>query len=99
MRVHFVDARGRFHTRPFVYSLRLHEGTFDQYEEDTSRPLPLKFLAPLTRNFSGRGRLVSSSYWSKVPSCSLREYTKGRVWKRPRASTKWTRMGDRKSVG
>src|SRR5438034_691285 len=44
MRVHFVDARGRFHTRPFVYSLRLHEGTFDQYEEDTSRPLPLKFL-------------------------------------------------------
>jgi peptide/nickel transport system permease protein len=44
MRLHFVDAQGRFHTRPFVYSLRAHEGTFDQYEEDTSRPLPLKFL-------------------------------------------------------
>jgi peptide/nickel transport system permease protein len=44
MRLHFVDAQGRFHARPFVYSLKLHEGTFDQYEEDTTRPLPLKFF-------------------------------------------------------
>ena len=44
MRIHFVDARGHFHARPFVYSLGLREGAFDQYEEDTARLLPLKFF-------------------------------------------------------
>jgi peptide/nickel transport system permease protein len=44
VRIHFVDARGHFHARPFAYSLRLREGSFDQYEEDTAHPLPLKFF-------------------------------------------------------
>lgn len=44
MQLHFVDALGRFHARPFAYSLRLREGSFGQYEEDTARPLPLKCL-------------------------------------------------------
>lgn len=44
MRIHFVDAQGHFHARPFAYSLKLREGAFDQYEENTSRSLPLRFF-------------------------------------------------------
>lgn len=45
MRVHTVDARGHLHLRPFVYELQLRPGAFDQYVEDASQPLPLKFFA------------------------------------------------------
>jgi peptide/nickel transport system permease protein len=44
MRLHLVDAQGNFHFRPFVYSLKLQGGTFDQYEEDTAQANPLKFF-------------------------------------------------------
>ena len=66
MRTHFLDAQGHFHARPFVYSLRLREGTFDQYEEDVAHPIPLRFfvqgaryrllgLAPLRLHLFGAG--------------------------------------------
>jgi peptide/nickel transport system permease protein len=44
IRLHFLDSSGHFHARPFVYSPRLREGSFDQYEEDTTEPHPLKFF-------------------------------------------------------
>jgi len=44
MRIHFVDAEGHFHERPFVYSLQLGEGSYDKYEENTARPLALGFF-------------------------------------------------------
>ena len=44
MRLHLVDRLGHFHARPFAYPLKLREGSFDQYEEDTTRRLPLKFM-------------------------------------------------------
>lgn len=44
MRVHFVDATSRFHLRPFFYSLRIKPGSFDEYEEDASALVPLKFF-------------------------------------------------------
>lgn len=44
MRVHFVDAQGHFHARLFVYALQLREGSYDQYEENVARPLPLRFF-------------------------------------------------------
>lgn len=44
MRLHLIDARGHFHGRPFAYSLKLREGSFDQYEEDASRIIPLEFF-------------------------------------------------------
>ena len=44
MQIHFVDAQRQFHARPFVYPLRLREGAFDQYEENTARHLPLRFF-------------------------------------------------------
>ena len=44
MRVHLLDGQGHFHARPFVYSLRLRKGTFDQYEEDVAHPIPLRFF-------------------------------------------------------
>src|SRR5690349_15065584 len=46
MRVHFLDARGHPHVRPFVYALQPRPGTFDRYVEDTSQPRPLKFFVP-----------------------------------------------------
>lgn len=49
IRIHFVDTQGHFHARPFVYSLRLREGTFDQYEEDGARPVPLRFFVQGSR--------------------------------------------------
>jgi peptide/nickel transport system permease protein len=44
MRIHFVDAQHRLHARPLFYSLRLAPGSFDQYEEDWSAPIPLHFF-------------------------------------------------------
>ena len=44
MRLHLVDAQGHLHFWPFVYSLKLREGSFDQYEEDTSEPHPVTFF-------------------------------------------------------
>src|SRR5258708_25678394 len=44
MRFHLVDAHGHLHMRPFVYSLRLREGSFDQYEEDPAQPHPVKLF-------------------------------------------------------
>jgi peptide/nickel transport system permease protein len=43
-RLHFLDARGHLHLRPFVYAFQLRPGTFDQYVEDTAEPRPLKFF-------------------------------------------------------
>jgi peptide/nickel transport system permease protein len=42
MPVHLMDAQGRFHLRPFAYALKLQEGTFDQYEQDFSHPVPIR---------------------------------------------------------
>jgi peptide/nickel transport system permease protein len=44
MKPHFFDSHRHFHMHPFVYLMRLREGTFDQYDEDTARLVPLKFL-------------------------------------------------------
>jgi len=41
MRIHVVDTQGRFHLRPFFYTPRLREGSFDQYEENTTSTVPL----------------------------------------------------------
>jgi peptide/nickel transport system permease protein len=45
MRIHFFDAQYHFHIRPFFYSLRLVAGSFDQYEEDVSAPIPIHFFS------------------------------------------------------
>jgi peptide/nickel transport system permease protein len=39
-----VDMHGHLHVRPFVYSLRLREGSFDQYEEDPAQTHPVRFF-------------------------------------------------------
>jgi peptide/nickel transport system permease protein len=44
MRVHWVDAVGHFHFRPFVYAEQLREGAFDEYVSDTTHPVPLLFF-------------------------------------------------------
>src|SRR5260370_15053897 len=43
-KLHLLDKQGRVHMRPFFYPLRMHEGLFNQYEEDTERTIPLKFF-------------------------------------------------------
>jgi peptide/nickel transport system permease protein len=43
MSVHSREG-GRFHWRPFVYAPRVREGSFDEYEEDTGRIIPLRFF-------------------------------------------------------
>jgi peptide/nickel transport system permease protein len=44
MWLHLADAQGHLHLRPFVYSLRLREGSIDQYEEDKKEPHPVKLF-------------------------------------------------------
>jgi len=43
-RLRFVDTTGRTHLRPFVYRLVSRPGAFDEYDEDRSRPYPVRFL-------------------------------------------------------
>src|SRR5260370_23659196 len=43
--VHVVDVRGHLHLRPFFYAARLREGSFDQFEEDGGKAVPLRFFA------------------------------------------------------
>jgi peptide/nickel transport system permease protein len=50
-RLRFIDETGRLHVRPFVYPSGRRPGTFDEYDEDRSRPYPLRFVtrgAPYT---------------------------------------------------
>src|SRR5262245_8538546 len=44
MRLHFIDAQEHFHLRPFVYSLQLREGSFNEYEENTAEAVSLRFF-------------------------------------------------------
>ncbi len=48
-KLHFLDKQGRVHMRPFLYPLRMREGLFNQYEEDTARTIPLKFFVDGSR--------------------------------------------------
>jgi len=43
-KIHFRDARGEFHARPFVYPMHLREGAFDQYAEDTAKPAAIRWF-------------------------------------------------------
>lgn len=46
-RIHFVDADGKFHFRPFVYNstIELDPQTFEpRWADDTSRPYPIRFF-------------------------------------------------------
>ena len=42
--IHFIDAAGTLHVRPFIYVQHVRVGTFDQYEEDGSNPIPVRFF-------------------------------------------------------
>jgi peptide/nickel transport system permease protein len=48
MRLHFVDANGRLHLRPFFYAQALRAGSFDEYEENRANAIPVKFFVPGT---------------------------------------------------
>lgn len=43
-RLHFVDATGRLHLRPFVYPLTLPAAALDEYVEDRRHPYPVRFF-------------------------------------------------------
>ena len=44
MPLRIVDARGRMHLRPFAYAQQLRAGSFDEYEENEQRPIPVTFF-------------------------------------------------------
>jgi peptide/nickel transport system permease protein len=44
MRLHLVDAQGGIHLRPFFYALAPQAGSFDEYEEDRTRAISMKFF-------------------------------------------------------
>jgi peptide/nickel transport system permease protein len=44
MRLHFVDATGRAHLRPFFYALALRAGSFDEYEENRVSAIPVRLF-------------------------------------------------------
>ena len=44
MRLHIVDTQGHVQMRPFVYPLKLRDGSFEQYEEDRGQAYSLNFF-------------------------------------------------------
>jgi hypothetical protein len=68
VRLRFVDLRGHFHTRPFFYPPS--NGTRDEHEEETARPVP-RCPADKLEPVPSWGNLLSSlqqysvlmSYW------------------------------------
>lgn len=44
MKIHWADAEGHFHFRPFFYAQQLRRGSFDQFEERTQQAIPLRFF-------------------------------------------------------
>ena len=44
-RIHFVDAHGGFHLRPFVYGLKTEPAITGLYESDPAQTYPLEFFA------------------------------------------------------
>jgi peptide/nickel transport system permease protein len=49
-KIHLVDLQGHIRFRPFFYPLRLREGTYDQFEEDTENPVSLQFFVSSSRH-------------------------------------------------
>ena len=43
-RIHFVDAQGRLHFRPFVYAIKYGDGVNAAYQEDLSRLYPVHWF-------------------------------------------------------
>ncbi len=43
-RIHFLDAGGKLHFRPFVYAWVVRPGAFSEYDEDRTAPHPLHFF-------------------------------------------------------
>ncbi|HEX4945293.1 MAG TPA: ABC transporter permease [Blastocatellia bacterium] len=43
-RIHFVDAQGNFHARPFIYRPRITDRLMFAYEEDQAQAFPLRFF-------------------------------------------------------
>jgi peptide/nickel transport system permease protein len=43
-RLHFMNAQGGFHLRPFFYLQELRAGTVDQYEDNQAKAIPVKFF-------------------------------------------------------
>jgi peptide/nickel transport system permease protein len=43
-RIHFADAQGHLHLRPFIYRLEVRPATFNEYEEVRDRGYPLRFF-------------------------------------------------------
>jgi len=48
-RLHFVDARGHVHLRPFIYRWAPHAGSFNEYDESRDREYPIHFLVAGTQ--------------------------------------------------
>src|SRR5262245_55984449 len=43
-RLHFVDAHGKWHLRPFIYGVAVQPGRFGLYVEDQAQTYPLHFF-------------------------------------------------------
>ncbi len=56
-RLHFVDASGRLHLRPFVYARTDDEGASGRYVEDRAQAFPLRFLVRDTEVDGSPGHL------------------------------------------
>jgi peptide/nickel transport system permease protein len=54
--LHFVDADGRFHLRPFVYALVEEEDGSGRYREDRAQAFPLRLLVRDLDPLDGSGR-------------------------------------------
>jgi peptide/nickel transport system permease protein len=66
-RIHFVDARGNFHLRPFIYQAVSRPDSFYEYTEDRSHEYFLHFFVPGS-NYKIAGWLPSHTHLLGVDS-------------------------------
>src|SRR4051794_7920185 len=52
-RLHFIDARGKWHLRPFVYAEEPVPDRFAAYTSDMKRVFPIRFFVSSPRRESG----------------------------------------------
>ena len=64
-RLHLVDNTGHFHLRPFVYGIKLREGSFTEYQEDRTHLFPMRFFVA-SEPYKVLGRWTSRLRWLGV---------------------------------
>ncbi|HEY1212667.1 MAG TPA: ABC transporter permease [Bryobacteraceae bacterium] len=77
--IHFLDSKGQFHARPFIYGLVLRAGTFNEFEQSRSQPHFIRFFVSGTQytvlgSFTSRWHLFGTDQETPIFLIGSDEY-------------------------